>query len=72
MTVSVEPDLIKILDDLRGEVPRSRQVEHVLRNYVENEMKLKLKGLQGSNVYQAQDHPATSTLDPEVSKSDDT
>ena len=40
MSCSVQPELVKELDALKGEdVPRSRFVERVLKQYVENRKK---------------------------------
>lgn len=39
LTVTVGPKVINILDQLRGEVPRSRLVEKALTQFIEREEK---------------------------------
>lgn len=49
MSWSVQPDLAKELDEIRGDlIPRSRLVEMVLTKYVET--KKKERSLQGASV----------------------
>jgi predicted transcriptional regulator len=37
LTVTVGPKVINILDELRGEIPRSRLVERALQQFIERE-----------------------------------
>ncbi len=35
LTIAVLPDTVKELDELRGEIPRSRIVQHALNEYLQ-------------------------------------
>jgi metal-responsive CopG/Arc/MetJ family transcriptional regulator len=59
MTCSLQPDLVKELDALKGEdVPRSRFVERVLNQYVESRKNKKERPQSASSVVQAPEAPA--------------
>jgi len=52
---SVEPELVKQIDALRGEVPRSRVVERALNHYLEEQER---KNLQDTSSVASLEHVA--------------